>query len=220
MGIGAGFHRLLTHRGYKCPLWLEHTLALLGVCNLQESPARWVVVHRIHHQHSDHQPDPHTPQVSAFWGHVGWLFVENRHTTSAESYHKYARDILSDRLYMRLERNGLHFWVYLIHAVLFLAAGLGVGYWMHGTLAGSYQVGLQWLLWGVVYRTIYTWHVTWGVTQRPTCGGYRNYETREKQPQQLDHLTLTQRGRRRRRVVGPQPVAETRRVEGGGGVLG
>src|SRR5438067_2039511 len=52
MGIGAGFHRLLTHRGYKCPLWLEHTLALLGVCNLQESPARWVVVHRLHHQHS------------------------------------------------------------------------------------------------------------------------------------------------------------------------
>src|SRR5215210_5810063 len=52
MGIGAGFHRLLTHRGYKCPLWLEHTLALLGVCNLQESPARWVVDHRIHHQHS------------------------------------------------------------------------------------------------------------------------------------------------------------------------
>ena len=31
MGIGAGYHRLLTHRGYKCPLWLEHTLAVLGL---------------------------------------------------------------------------------------------------------------------------------------------------------------------------------------------
>ena len=38
MGIGAGYHRLLTHRGYKCPLWFEHLLAILGVCNLQESP--------------------------------------------------------------------------------------------------------------------------------------------------------------------------------------
>jgi stearoyl-CoA desaturase (delta-9 desaturase) len=179
MGIGAGFHRLLTHRGYKCPLWLEHTLALLGVCNLQESPARWVVVHRLHHQHSDHQPDPHTPQVSPFWGHVGWLFIENRHTTSAETYHKYARDILSDPLYMRLERNLWYFWVYVIHAVLFLAAGLGVGYAMHGTLAGSYQVGAQWLLWGVVYRTIYTWHVTWGVNSAAHLWGYRNYDTRE-----------------------------------------
>jgi stearoyl-CoA desaturase (delta-9 desaturase) len=27
LGIGAGFHRLLTHRGFKCPLWLEHTPA-------------------------------------------------------------------------------------------------------------------------------------------------------------------------------------------------
>src|SRR3954464_2007056 len=49
MGIGAGYHRLLTHRGYKCPPWLEHTLAVLGMCNLQDSPARWVVVHRMHH---------------------------------------------------------------------------------------------------------------------------------------------------------------------------
>src|SRR3990170_2030700 len=100
MGIGAGFHRLLTHRGFKCPLWLEHTLAILGVCNLQQSPARWVLVHRLHHQHSDHESDPHTPMVDWFWGHVGWLFIENRATTDAETYHKYARDILSDPLYM------------------------------------------------------------------------------------------------------------------------
>ena len=43
LGIGAGYHRLLTHRGFKCPKWLERTLAVLGVCNLQESPARWVL---------------------------------------------------------------------------------------------------------------------------------------------------------------------------------
>ena len=138
MGIGAGYHRLLTHRGYKCPLWFEHCLAILGVCNLQESPARWVVVHRLHHQHSDHEPDPHTPLVSWFWGHVGWTFIENRHTTSAETYHKYAGDILSDPFYMRLERNLLYVWVYVFQAALFFVVGLGVGYFLDGTLAGSY----------------------------------------------------------------------------------
>jgi len=179
MGIGAGFHRLLTHRDFKCPVWLEHTLALLGVCNLQESPARWVVVHRMHHQHSDHQPDPHTPQVSAFWSHVGWLFIENRDTTSAETYHKYARDILSDPLYMRLERNLWYFWVYVIHAAIFLATGATVGYAVTGTPAGALQIAVQWLLWGVVYRTVYTWHVTWGVNSAAHLWGYRNYDTRE-----------------------------------------
>src|SRR5262245_31515187 len=32
LGIGGCYHRLLTHRGYKCPKWFEHTLATLGVC--------------------------------------------------------------------------------------------------------------------------------------------------------------------------------------------
>ena len=42
MGINVGYHRLLTHRGFACPKWVEHGLALLGVCSLQDSPGRWV----------------------------------------------------------------------------------------------------------------------------------------------------------------------------------
>src|SRR5687768_7136090 len=48
LGIGAGYHRLLTHRSYSCPKWLEHFFAILGVCCLQDSPARWVAIHRMH----------------------------------------------------------------------------------------------------------------------------------------------------------------------------
>jgi stearoyl-CoA desaturase (delta-9 desaturase) len=179
MGIGAGYHRLLTHRGYKCPQWLEHTLAVLGMCNLQDSPVRWVLVHRLHHQHSDHESDPHTPQVSWFWGHVGWLFIENRDTTSPDAYHKYAGDLLSDPFYMALERNGRYFWVYFLQFPIFYALGAAVGFLAHGTSAASLQYGLQWMLWGVVYRTLFTWHVTWGVNSAAHLWGYRNYETRE-----------------------------------------
>ena len=200
MGIGAGYHRLLTHRGFKCPLWLEHGLAILGVCNLQDSPARWVVVHRMHHQHSDHQPDPHTPQVSWFWGHVGWLFIENRETTSAETYHKYAGDILSDRFYMRLERNAEYFWVYVIQAVLFYAVGLAVGYLVHGTAAGSLQFGVQWLLWGVIYRTLL--HVARDVGRKlgRALVGLPQLRNPREQPQQL-----ADRPRHERRRLAQQP---------------
>ena len=38
---------------------------------------------------------------------------------------------------------------------------------------------MQWLLWGVVYRTLFTWHVTWGVNSAAHLWGYRNYDTRE-----------------------------------------
>ena len=179
LGIGAGYHRLLTHRGYTCPKWLEHTLALLGVCCLQDSPARWVAIHRLHHQHSDEQPDPHSPLVSLFWGHVGWLLIENRELSRMSTYEKYARDILQDPFYMRLERGHLWIWVYVAHAVLFYFAGLAVGWVWTGEIMGGVQFGLSMLLWGVVFRTLYTWHVTWGINSVSHRWGYRTYATKE-----------------------------------------
>ena len=52
MGINIGYHRMLTHRGMNAPKWFERTLALLGVCTMQDTPACWVAMHRIHHQHA------------------------------------------------------------------------------------------------------------------------------------------------------------------------
>lgn len=178
LGIGAGYHRLLTHRSFKCSKGLEHALALLGVCCLQESPARWVMTHRIHHQHSDEQPDPHSPAVHWFWGHVGWLFVENRELSQASTYDRYARDVLRDPFYMRLERGGW-LWVYAAHAVLFYVAGFVIGWLSTGQVADGVQFGLSLLLWAVVIRTIFTWHVTWAVNSAAHLWGYRNYNTGE-----------------------------------------
>jgi stearoyl-CoA desaturase (delta-9 desaturase) len=179
LGIGGGFHRLLTHRSYRCPKWLEHALAVLGVCSLQDSPARWVMVHRLHHQHADRRPDPHSPLVNWFWGHVGWLLVENRQLSKAATYERYARDILQDPFYMRLERGHLWVWVYAAHALLFYLAGFAIGWATSGEYLGGVQFGLSLLLYGVVYRTIYAWHVTWGVNSLAHMWGYRNYATDE-----------------------------------------
>lgn len=179
LGIGAGYHRLLTHRSFRCKLWFEHILAILGVCTLQDSPARWVMVHRMHHQHSDTEPDPHSPLVSWFWGHMGWLFIVNRPLGKLETYDRYARDILRDPFYMRLERGRLWIWVYGVHAVLFYLVGLLIGWATTGSWMGGLQFGLSILLFGVIYRTIFTWHVTWGVNSISHMWGYRNYETDE-----------------------------------------
>ncbi|HEX8336935.1 MAG TPA: hypothetical protein VF621_09395, partial [Pyrinomonadaceae bacterium] len=40
LGIGIGYHRLLTHRGFVCPRWLRRTLAWMGGAALQGGPAR------------------------------------------------------------------------------------------------------------------------------------------------------------------------------------
>ena len=75
LGIHVCFHRLLSHRSFDCPKWFEYTLATIGACCLQESPAWWAAVHRYHHRHTDKQDDPHSPHVGLFWAHAGWLFL-------------------------------------------------------------------------------------------------------------------------------------------------
>lgn len=177
IGIGLCFHRTLTHRGLSMPKWLEHFFAVLGVCSLQDSPARWVAVHRMHHQYSDEQPDPHSPLAGFLWGHMEWLFIENRALSTLEFYDRYARDILRDPFYLAFERNLLWFWTYVAHAALFFLAGFGIGWWQTGEPMGGVQFGSSLLLWGVIFRTIYTWHVTWAVNSVAHVWGYRNYRT-------------------------------------------
>jgi stearoyl-CoA desaturase (delta-9 desaturase) len=177
MGIGLGYHRCLTHRGLCLPQWLERSFALLGVCCLMESPARWVAIHRMHHLFADRQPDPHSPLAGFWWGHFQWLIHPNPATTTGELYERFAKDVFRDPFYFRLEKNSLWAVVYVLHAAAFFVAGLASGWWWSGTWWGGVQFGASLLLWGVIFRTIYTWHITWAVNSAGHCWGYRNYDT-------------------------------------------
>src|SRR5271166_3665368 len=100
MGITLGYHRLLAHRSLALPRRLEHFFTVLAQCSLQDTPAKWVTVHRMHHVFSDEQPDPHSPLVNFLWSHFDWLFYHNSATRSITAMQKYARDILEDPFYM------------------------------------------------------------------------------------------------------------------------
>jgi len=178
LGINLCYHRLLAHRGFVVPPWLEHALAILGVCCFQDTPARWVAVHRRHHQHADEQDDPHSPFVSFFWGHMGWLLVENRDLRRLGIYERYSRDVLQDRFYGRLERNR---WLWVLGAswVVFFAGGFLASLATAGTFAEATQFGLSLLIWGVFVRTVAVWHITWSVNSVTHRWGYRSYETDE-----------------------------------------
>jgi stearoyl-CoA desaturase (delta-9 desaturase) len=181
LGINLCYHRLLTHHSFKTPKWFERILTTLALCCLQDTPVRWVATHRLHHIHSDDEDaDPHSPQQSFLWGHVGWLFRRNLSLRSLSFYEKYARDILADPYYFFLERRPMWaLWIYAIHALLFAAAGFITGWLWTGTPAGGVQLGLSWLAWGVFLRTVFTWHITWSVNSLTHRFGYRTYETDE-----------------------------------------
>jgi stearoyl-CoA desaturase (delta-9 desaturase) len=171
------YHRLLTHRSFKCPLWLEHTFAILAVWCVEDTPARWVATHRMHHHRSDERPDPHSPLVNVFWSHMGWLFLENTDLRRNVAYDRYARDIIRDRFYRWIERNVV--WITLAQSVLYFAAGFLIELAVGGSVAEAIQFGASVWLWGVVVRTVFVWHITWSVNSFSHVFGYQNYETND-----------------------------------------
>ncbi|TWT50625.1 Fatty acid desaturase [Rubripirellula amarantea] len=179
LGITIGYHRLLTHRGFTCPKWLEHSLAMMGMCNLQDSPARWVAIHRMHHQHSDRQPDPHSPLANFVWGHVGWVVCRHRDLDKTSHYERYVRDLLRDPFYLRLERHDGWFFVYLFHSLLITMAGAAFGYFVGGSGSEVIRYAASWTVWAVAARTVFVLHGTWSVNSLSHLFGYRNYETRD-----------------------------------------
>ena len=179
LGITLGYHRLLAHRSLTVPKWLEHGFALFAQCSLQDTPAKWVTVHRMHHVFSDEQPDPHSPLVNFLWGHFNWLFYQNTATRTIGSMQKYAPDILQDPFYMRLEKSCLGPAVYLAHLLLYPIIGAVTGWMTTGTGMGGLQFSLSLFVWGGFVRTVLGWHATWSVNSLTHLFGYRNYETNE-----------------------------------------
>jgi len=177
LGINLGYHRLLTHRSLVVPVWLERTLATLGICCLQDSPGRWVAIHRIHHQYSDEPPDPHSPLVNFLWGHMGWIYVVNRQYENANKFERYCRDVLRDRYFLWCERQINFVWVYLLHAFVIFVVAWSVGVVTLGSASDGFRFALSILVWGVIVRTVLVWHITWSVNSVSHLFGYQNYST-------------------------------------------
>ena len=97
VGIGMCYHRLLTHRGYQVPKWLEYVMATCATLALEGGPIFWVATHRVHHQHSDQEGDPHTPREGGWWAHTGWILWGNTLHMQTDVLGRYTPDLSKDR---------------------------------------------------------------------------------------------------------------------------
>ncbi len=157
-GIGLGYHRLHTHRAYRAPKWFERFLAVCGTLTLEGGPIFWVAVHRVHHQKSDQEGDPHTPRDGRWWAHILWtLFGESLHSNT-NKVEKYAPDLAKDPFYRWLNK-----WHWVPVTVL------GLGLLVFG--------GLPYLLWGVFFRVVFGLHATWLVNSATHLWGTRRFHT-------------------------------------------
>jgi stearoyl-CoA desaturase (delta-9 desaturase) len=75
--IGAGYHRLFSHRAYSTSRAFRLILAVLAQSTAQKSVLWWAAKHRHHHLHSDTELDVHSPRHTGFlYSHVGWIFAK------------------------------------------------------------------------------------------------------------------------------------------------
>jgi len=180
LGINLCYHRVLSHRSLKLSSRVERTLATIALCSLEDTPARWVANHRLHHVHSDDTLDPHSPRDGVAWSHAGWLFRRAPDRRTYAFFDKYAHDILSDDYYRWLERNPMAIlWIYAIHAAGFAVAGFVVGWLSSADMHAAGRLAASWLVWGVLVRTVLVWHITWSVNSLTHLFGYRTYATGE-----------------------------------------
>ena len=167
VGIAVSYHRQLTHRGFTTPKWLEHGMALCGALALQGSPTYWVAVHRMHHQFTDRPGDPHSPRDGKWWSHMGWIIRGALHNETS-MIARYAPDLKRDRFYQCLA--AWHWVPITFNGIALLGCGAVVGGW---------ELGISWVLWGVLLRVAIGFHVTWLVNSATHLWGTRRFNTQD-----------------------------------------
>src|SRR5271166_1258546 len=100
VGIGMCYHRLLTHRGYQVPKWLEYIMAICATLALEGGPIFWVATHRVHHQVTDKPGDPHSPRDGGYWAHMGWVMSGESMHNKIEGLLPYVPDLRKDKFHV------------------------------------------------------------------------------------------------------------------------
>ena len=177
LGINIGYHRLLAHRSFSSPRWLEHSLALLGLLALQFGPAFWVALHRRHHQDPDGPLDPHSPSRGFWWAHTFWFFTNHPNNAPGAVTRRYSPDLMGDKFYAWLESHGLWFWLVVVSWGVYFAAGYAAEMIAGKTQAEAVRLGGSLVVWGVFVRTVVVWHITWSVNSVSHIWGHRRYDT-------------------------------------------
>ena len=160
LGITLGFHRLLTHRSFQAPKWLEYVITLCGTLALQGGPIHWVATHRIHHAFSDRPQDPHSPTRGFWWAHVFWTLAYDEIRDHPTRYWRYAPELAKDPVQRFLDRMQVP--ITILFGTLLLAWG-----------------GWPFVIWGIFVRIVFFYHATWLVNSAAHIWGYRSYETNE-----------------------------------------
>ena len=140
--ITVGYHRGLAHKAVRLHPALRRAVLVGGNWLTGLDPKAWVVMHRLHHEHSDTPLDPHSPVNVGILG-IGMEQLRSYKRViigllrNEPAYTRYAKDL--DFPLNTLNSSGRWYLPYVLHAVIGLGLGLGIG-WL---LGAAYFLGVM-----------------------------------------------------------------------------
>ena len=161
LGVTLGYHRLLSHRSFAVPRWLERFFATCGAISCQHGPIDWVGLHRHHHSFSDTEVDHHNSKKGFWWSHMGWMFKD---VEALKAVPKLSADLIKDPYYRFLNKYFLFLQIPIGLSLYAIGQKLGVGGWAL-------------VLWGIPLRLVVVYHVTWLVNSATHCWGKAPFES-------------------------------------------
>ncbi|CAG0978732.1 stearoyl-CoA desaturase (Delta-9 desaturase) [Phycisphaerales bacterium] len=174
LGITVGYHRFFTHKSFETNAVVKAVLGVLGSMAVEGSIMHWVATHRRHHQHSDRDSDPHSPNThggglwemikGVYHAHIGWFF-----TPAPVNMERYVPDLAAD---------GVTRWVSRLFP-LWVALGLLIPGGIALAITGSWIGAGLGVLWGGVVRVFLVHHVTWSINSVCHLWGTRPFDSRD-----------------------------------------
>lgn len=161
LGVTLGLHRLVAHRSFVAPKWVERCLVLMGALACQSGPIEWVALHRHHHQFSDQSNDHHDAGRGFWWSHSEWMLHE---IPALGPAYRLVGDLITDPFFRWLD-----------HWFLLLQIPLGLSLYWYGEFNDIHGGGLGLVLWAIPLRLAIVYHVTWLVNSATHTFGYRNF---------------------------------------------
>lgn len=158
LGVGLGWHRLLTHRGFAAPKWLEYTLSTLATMSIQDSPDKWIATHRMHHKYTETDKDPHSTRSGFWWAQIGWIVWGTAQDHDEKTLKRFVPDLIKDKGHALISR--FYYVPIIVSAFVLFAIG-----------------GWTMVVWGVFARVVVGWHTTWFVNSLSHIYGSRPHDT-------------------------------------------
>lgn len=180
--ITAFYHRYFSHRTFRTSRFAQFMFAVIGNTAMQRGALWWAAHHRHHHQHSDEDPDVHSPTIRGFlWSHIGWITSPRNFPTD----YSRVKDLAKHKELVFLNRHDM---------VVPLAYGASL--WLIGWLLEKFAPGLgtsggQLFIWGFFISTVALLHGTFFINSLAHVFGKRRFITEDTSRNSLILALLT-----------------------------